>query len=282
MFYLETFALPISEPWRYNKVYLRQNYTFFAEDIPKEMRSMSAIRTQTQPGILSRHAILASFAKDNPGKSHSAYMKKLQQKLKDGSLVHVGRDAYQPAEQSSRYEHAYSQAALKLAAFMSEEYPLADGRILEFTQYNEFVNHLLGHNTILLSVEKDIMSFIFDALQEQYPSKVLLHPSVDDFHLYRQDDAIIVEPLLTESPRSSQGPWQTGLEKLLVDLLTDKYLRSSISESEYPLIYETAFERYTVDERKLFRYARRRNAAQKIRQLIKDKTSIELRTETTC
>ena len=101
-------------------------------------------------------------------------------------------------------------------------------------------------------------------------------------HLYRQDDAIIVEPLLTESPRSSQGPWQTGLEKLLVDLLTDKYLRSSISESEYPLIYETAFERYTVDERKLFRYARRRNAAQKIRQLIKDKTSIELRTETTC
>ena len=243
---------------------------------------MSAIRTQTQPGILSRHAILASFAKDNPGKSHSAYMKKLQQKLKDGSLVHVGRDAYQPAEQSSRYEHAYSQAALKLAAFMSKEYPLAGVRILEFTQYNEFVNHLLGHNTILLSVEKDIMSFIFDALQEQYPSKVLLHPSVDDFHLYRQDDTIIVEPLLTESPRSSQGPWQTGLEKLLVDLLTDKYLRSSISESEYPLIYETAFERYTVDERKLFRYARRRNAAQKIRQLIKDKTSIELRTEATC
>ena len=171
---------------------------------------MSAIRTQTQPEILSRHAILASFAKDNPGKSHSAYMKKLQQKLKDGSLVHVGRDAYQPAEQSSRYEHTYSRAAL------------------------------------------------------------------------RQDDAVIVEPLLTESPRSSQGPWQTGLEKLLVDLLTDKYLRSSISESEYPLIYETAFERYTVDERKLFRYARRRNAAQKIRQLIKDKTSIELRTETTC
>ena len=98
-------------------------------------------------------------------------MKKLQQKSKDGSLIHVGRDAYQPAEQSSRYEHTYSRAAL------------------------------------------------------------------------RQDDAVIVEPLLTESPRSSQGPWQTGLEKLLVYLLTDKY------------------------ERKLFRYARRRNAAQKIRLL---------------
>lgn len=243
---------------------------------------MSASSIHTPSEIISRHAILASFAKDNPGKSRSAYMKKLQQKLKDGSLVHVGRDAYQPAGQASRYNHTYSQATLKLAAFMSEEYPFADLRILEFVQYNEFVNHLLGHNTILLFVEKDIMSFIFDALQEQYPGKVLLRPSVDDFHLYRQDDTIIVEPLLTESPRSSQGPWQTGLEKLLVDLLADKYLRNSISESEYPLIYETAFEHYTVDERKLFRYARRRNAAQKIRQLIKDRTSIKLRTETTC
>lgn len=243
---------------------------------------MSTTLICSGPVILSRQAVLDSLAKDTPGKSRATYIMKLQQMLKNGSLVHIGRDAYQSAEQISRYEYSYSQSALNLSAFMSEEYPLADFRILEYMQYNEFVNHLLGHNTILLSVEKDIMSFIFDALQEQYLGKALLHPSVDDFHLYRQDDAIILEPLLTETPRSHMGAWQTGLEKLLVDLIADKYLRSSISEGEYPLVYETAFERYTIDERRLFRYARRRNAAKKIHQLIKDSTSIKLRTETTC
>lgn len=243
---------------------------------------MSAVCAEMKPKILSRRAFINQLAKEMPGKSRSTYIMKLQQMTKDGSIVHVGRDAYQFAESASLYTHTYSPAAQDVVAFMTEHFPLADFRVLEFIQYNEFVNHLLGHNTILLSVEKDIMTFIFSDLQERYPGKALLHPSVDDFHIYRQDDAIIVEPLLTEAPRSHQGKWQTGLEKLLVDLVADKYLRSSISESEYPRIYETAFERYTVDTRKLFRYARRRNAAQKIRNIIESSNNILLGTETPC
>ena len=187
---------------------------------------------------------------------------------KDGSIVHVGRDAYQFSEDASLYEHTYSAAAQDVAAFMLKRYPLVDILILELVQYNAFVNHLLGRNTILLSVEKDIMSFAFDNLKEQFPGKVLLHPSVDDFHIYRQDDSIVVEPLPTEAPRSHQGKWQTCLEKLLVDLVADKYVNSSISPGDFPRAYEAAFHSYSVDHRKLFRYARRRNAVKKVRQII--------------
>ena len=104
---------------------------------------------------------------------------KLQQMAKDGSIVHVGRDAYQFPEDASLYEHTYSTAAQDVAAFMLKRYPLVDIRILELVQYNAFVNHLLGRNTILLSMEKDIMSFAFENLKDQFPGKVLLHPSVE-------------------------------------------------------------------------------------------------------
>ena len=243
---------------------------------------MNATCIKTTSKVLSRRESIDMLSKAMPGKSGSTYIMKLYQMTREGSLVHVGRDAYQFPEHASLYAHEYSSAARKVAAFMEAHYPLVKFRILEFVQYNEFVNHLLGHNIILLSVEKDVMSFIFDDLQEQAPSKVLLHPSVDDFHIYWQDDTIVVEPLLTEAPRSSQGKWQTSLEKLLVDLIADKYLKSSISESEYQLVYETAFERYTVDTRKLFRYARRRNAAQKIRKIMEGTDIIMTKTEKPC
>ncbi len=243
---------------------------------------MNATCVRTNPSILSRRALLTQLSEHLPGKSRSTYIMQLRRMLKDGTLVHVGRDAYQLAGQASFYEYVYSKNAQRLAAFLSETYPLVDFRILEFLQCNEFINHLLGHNTILLSVEKDVMDFVFDALQERQLGRVLIHPSVDDFHRYRKDDIIVIEPLLTEAPHSYQGTWQTGLEKFLVDLVADKYLRSSISEGELPQIYETAFERYTVDERKLFRYARRRNAAQKIQRIIKEETSITLRMGPPC
>ena len=37
-------------------------------------------------------------------------------------------------------------------------------------------------------------------------------------------------------------------------------LLESISESEYPNIFEDAFSRYVVDENRMFRYAKRRKA----------------------
>lgn len=51
---------------------------------------------------------------------------------------------------------------------------------------------------------------------------------------------------------------QEALEKLLVDVVADPLLLDSVSESEYPTIYEDAFSKYVVDESCLFQYAARR------------------------
>ena len=164
---------------------------------------------------------------------------------------------------------------------------------------NDFVNHLVAHNVIFLSVESDIMEFVFDTLKEKYPGKVLINPTADIYHQYWSDNMIVIVKLITEAPKGQEKSWHTmekselnvpissgrekswhtRLEKLLVDIMSEPLLLASISESEYPGVYMDAFARYYIDENCLFRYANRRKSAKKIKKLLHDKTDIILKTK---
>ena len=54
-----------------------------------------------------------------------------------------------------------------------------------------------------------------------------------------------------------------------------------MERAEYPEIYEEAFRKYYIDEKKLFRYARRRNLEKEIRDFIEKETNIQLISEVT-
>ena len=66
---------------------------------------------------------------------------------------------------------------------------------------------------------------------------------------------------------------------MLVDLFADSLLKNAVSEGEYPIILDNAFHNFVLDENSMFRYAKRRNVAKKIREMIEEKTNISLRTE---
>jgi hypothetical protein len=236
------------------------------------------------PLFLTRKDVVASLARKHAGLSKASYSFQLDKLLKAGQLVRVGHNAYQVSgKQSNTYSYAYSDISCRIAEILIKRYPLVDFRIFEMVQLNDFVNHLLAHNTIFVSAENDVLDFVFNTLQAEYPGKVLLRPSLDGYHRYRTDDMIVLERLLTEAPRGDQSArWHTSLEKLLVDVVADKFIRSSISPSEYEFIFQDAFELYTIDERKMFRYARRRNAEKKIRKIIAEQTNVKLRMEPSC
>ena len=134
-------------------------------------------------------------------------------------------------------------------------------------------------NVLFLSVEDDIIDFVFDLLKEQVPGKVLLDPTPELYHQYWYDGMIVLNKLVTEAPRGNEEAWHTRLEKMLVDLVSDPLLQEVISKSEYPAIFEGAFSGYVIDESCLFRYAKRRAAEKRLRALIREKTNITLRTE---
>ncbi|WP_294153722.1 DUF6577 family protein [uncultured Selenomonas sp.] len=211
------------------------------------------------------------------------FKSKLQKLLVEGRIARAGRNAYYVPQEGVRpYTYEASPLACEIAGILQAAFPFADFTIFELVQLNEFVNHQLAHNVFFVDADGDTLDFVFDTLKENYPGKVLLRPSVKTYHTYWTNDMIVLQRLVTEAPREKKQRWQGRLEKILVDLAASSLMRSIVSPSEYPAIYEGAFERYVIDESTLFRYAKRRGTEQRLRTFLAEETGIRLRLEQPC
>ena len=56
--------------------------------------------------------------------------------------------------------------------------------IFESVILNEFLNYQIARNTIYIQIEKDVSSYIFDNLREEYAGSVLYKPGKKDFDRY--------------------------------------------------------------------------------------------------
>ena len=226
----------------------------------------------------SRAEFMETIQENGKTISEASFKLELQKLLKKGSIVRVGRNKYCVAKDGVRiYAYEYSDDAKAVAELLKKKFPYLDFTIMDFVQLNEFVNHQLAHNVIHVSVEEDLGDFVFDALKEKYPGKVLINPTPEIYHQYWYDGMIVVGKLVSEAPMGQKEKWNTRIEKLLVDVITNSILLSSVSETELTNIYEEAFEKYAIDESCMFRYAKRRGAEKKIREFIKEKTNVQLR-----
>ena len=215
--------------------------------------------------------------------SESNFKAKFQKLLEKGEIARAGRNAYYiPDIGTMHYSYKMSPKALKIAKILENKYPYVNFTIFELVQLNEFVNHQLAHTAFFVDVENDAVDFVFETLKELYPGKVLRRPTPDEYYTYWTDDIIVVQRLITETPFNRKCHFEVRLEKILVDLLSSKLLKSIISQSEYPRIYNDAFQKYIIDESTLFRYARRRNVLKKLLSFIKNKTEVNLRVMELC
>lgn len=233
----------------------------------------------TSNQVFSKDDLFSILCANGYSNSRNTFLADFQLLLKKNLVQRVGRNAYCAASQSkSTYSHNYSDLSIAVANRIKEAHPFLDFTIFETVQLNEFINHQIGRNTLFVNTNLSTADYVFDTLQEVYPGQVLLHPSLEIYHQYRQENTIVLSNLISEAPLLKTDTWKVSVEKLLVDLIADPILIDSIYEQELPAIFEGFFEKYLVDESKLFRYAKRRHAYDKIVNFIADKTTISLRT----
>lgn len=224
----------------------------------------------------SREDFISAFEKKNKNIRKASGRYRFQKLLTNGEIYRVGRNQYRMSEESkSHYSYHYSELSVNIAKEIEAIYPELDFRIFELVQLNEFVNHQLTHNVIFVFVESGLESYVFDSLKEQYAGKILLNPSIEIFQQYWSDNMIVIKKMVSESPKGEGAVWETRLEKMLVDLVADKLLRSNVSSGEYDGIFHQSFRDFYIDESQLFRYANRRNAKRKVLSHI-DKTDLKM------
>ena len=126
-------------------------------------------------------------------------------------------------------------------------------------------------NFTIIDTEKDVAKSVFFLLKENY-KHVFYKADKEMYYNYFPEiqNVIIIRDLITEAPIKTIKTIPTvTIEKMLVDLYSDiefEYLQGN----ELSFIFKNAFDKYTVNESKLLRYANRKGKKAKILNIIKN------------
>lgn len=222
-----------------------------------------------------------------------AYRSSIDKEAKDSSLSwivydlkkaevikHVGRGVYQLSEGNKYFKPAYdvdnSEHLIKCKNAIRKKFPKASYTIWETFSLNEFINHQFATNIVFIDSEKNLSDSIFHLLKEEMKVRILYKPKVEELIKYVGEEIIVIEDLISEAPIYKEIIGKSKVEKQLVDLMANKLIKCIISNEDIRDIYENIFSKYNVDEKILFRYARRRNAEKKIKNFITERTNILL------
>ncbi|MCD4732165.1 MAG: hypothetical protein K8R74_16280 [Bacteroidales bacterium] len=143
---------------------------------------------------------------------------------------------------------------------LKKKYPFLDYCLWTSALFNEFMLHQPGKFFLIVEVEKDATESVFFFMRENKYS-VFLEPTKELLTRYIPDEkeTWIVKSLVSEAPINNiSGIQSTTIEKLLVDLFCDTVILDAQQGAERDRIFKEVFEKYTVNENKMLRYADRR------------------------
>jgi hypothetical protein len=179
--------------------------------------------------------------------------------MQEGILNRVGRgrfslgkgNAYTP-ELSNKLNSVYKK--------IKSDFPFLTVCLWSTSVFNEFMLHQPGRYYQLIEVEKDALESVFFYLKDRNYS-VFMEPSEELIRRYMIDEkeSWIVKTLVTEAPTQIvNGITTVTIEKLLVDIFCDPVIFNAQQGSEMNQIFFEAFEKYSISESKMLRYASRR------------------------
>lgn len=241
-----------------------------------------AILEKFQGGtVFDKTAFRQSVHSVNPDCSESMINWLLLSFRKKGILSSVGAGKYYvtSAQEVTKkmYIYPHSPEYLDLEKELTERFPLLKFQMWELIQMNDFVNHQIAKNVIFIETENMMVNSVYENLHARYPY-AMIEPDTAIFYKLRGPDTdIVVQKLPSEAPAPLINH-SCALEKIVVDILSKKLTGKLIERSEYPAIYEGIFNKFHIDETRMFRYARRRNLHDTLRSFISEQTNIQLKT----
>jgi hypothetical protein len=145
-------------------------------------------------------------------------------------------------------------------SILKRQFPFLTFCFWDTSLLNEFMNHQPGKFYLLIEAEKGSIESVFYYLKEKKYS-VFLEPTEEIIDKYFPEDKepIIIKSLISEAPiQNVNGVNTVTIEKVLVDIFCDKIIFSAQQGSEMVNIFKSVFDKYTVNENRMLRYAERR------------------------
>lgn len=215
-------------------------------------------RFSGQP-VITTAELVSFFRADLPDLAEKTINWKIFQLKSKGILSHISRGVYTLNRKRAFYPEL-SANVIRIHNKVKKELPFASFCIWDSRWFNEFMVHQMFRFHIVVEVEKDAVDSVFYTISD-FAKNVFLKPDAEIFSRYilNHQEVIIVKPLISESPlQVFDGIRVPCLEKLLIDCFADKDLFAA-QQDELDNIYQSVFDKYSVNMNKIRRYARRRD-----------------------
>jgi hypothetical protein len=183
-------------------------------------------------------------------------------------LQSPGRGVYR-LEQGTPFLPILGNLAKRIALLLARELPLVKSCIWETRWISNWMELQPPYNWTIVETEKEVLESVFSSLTG-LSKKVFLDPDqkVVDLYILPLNEAVIVKPLLSESPTFPIGKITSAApEKILVDIVAEPDIFRA-QQGELDRIYANAFKEIRINQTKMLRYASRRRKYDVIYSLI--------------
>jgi hypothetical protein len=205
----------------------------------------------------------------NPDVKNGTLSWRVYDLISRGIITRIGRGIYSLGSER-KFVHSISDMQKKISNVIKRNFPYARYCIWDLSVIKEFLQHIFGINFLIVEVEREAVRSVYNSLKEKNIS-VFYEPkeSLIEEYVINIRNPVIVKTLVSEAPLSEQERVPVpDLEKILVDIFSDKELFYFIQGNEKFYILINAINIYTLNYDKLNRYAKRRNSYDIIAEVI--------------
>ncbi|MCL2650417.1 MAG: type IV toxin-antitoxin system AbiEi family antitoxin domain-containing protein [Candidatus Azobacteroides sp.] len=210
--------------------------------------------------------IFRFYSEQNPHIPQTTVNWRIHNLVQSGIIQRVGHGIFRLGK-SNLFQMDLSSQIKKIANSIKKEFPYTNFCVWELAVINFFSHNLINFNLFFIDVERDAVDAVYYKLKEMKKNVVNIRKTYDDISDLAGN--ICIRPLVSHAPLQKQAKIQVAtLEKILVDLATDKEF-FPFQGNEIFTIYENAFEKYTINESSMLRYAARKEKRGIIEKIIK-------------
>jgi len=197
--------------------------------------------------------------------------------LKEKKIVRLLKSNIFTFDTLPEYHPQVSNENKKLINLLIKQFPGLKLSIWSTQILNEFMLHLPSNSFTILEVEKDALEPVFHYLQDKNKINVFFQPTEKEIALYinNKKNVVILKRLITKSPLQTIDSVTTvTLEKIIVDVFSEKKLFEAYQGSELLHIVNNAFKKYALNATTLLNYATRRSQRENIEGYLIQKTNL--------
>jgi len=197
--------------------------------------------------------------------------------LKEKKIVRLLNSNIFTFDTLPEYHPQVSNENKKLINLLIKQFPGLKLSIWSTQILNEFMLHLPSNSFTILEVEKDALEPVFHYLQDKNKINVFFQPTEKEIALYinNKKNVVILKRLITKSPLQTIDSVTTvTLEKIIVDVFSEKKLFEAYQGSELLHIVNNAFKKYALNATTLLNYATRRSQRENIEGYLIQKTNL--------